>query len=1092
MDSLNSLCILTFFFKGHTNRTKPLIPPGLAMLMQFCADYTTINLKDMAQYYRSSEWNLRNLSKSIGTQQGSFSVFAPLQDGYGVFNIEVGVRISTLEWKRHLWDFLLHLTMEPAYTTDELYQLLEDAGGTMEVKMLSGFHTTFALDDEGELTIDGARLLKPYDMKGVDGYIHLVEQVPLPPSVLYTIYDQTQQNPDMTTVTRLIDTVQLGVFIDNLLPVTFFSAVNSAWDIIIPSLEIEDVLKNMMFELLWFDDYLADMDGQQITSVNGKKWNVQVFDDPDGEPLHYDPERSPVRIYISNADGPEGLTNCTFMYGPNRTNILARTGVIHHMDCLLLDYNYSKVDQEAPTFAPVQVTSSPSINAGKCVDDSCPCGEFFAEEWGTCVELTCWNWHIHKNDDTFALSDTNPCQDEFHFCGGDGSCHPFSCENWYRYGAGFSMDNSPDDLICGDYVTLIDDLHSVSFGCRPYLPGRMIPQRRNEVFFFNEECIAAADGQEFRCYQNKVGTNYDDFLREAARLQQDSCDREMYDVDLPQYWYTAVVAQGRDSGGSTTHQRTLSGPTFDGEKADMTMYAITVTVPSSTTPPPADPVGRCLRQFNAAERCVIESQCEDACNNILALTNANIGNAAQSNDGEPPSLGDLVDVFVDIFDSVCNQTKTSVCQMRECCAGSCVPQIDDSFDCMIDAARKDFELQLADLIPDVSQPSIECSVTDHVCPSEDEVPASSEDEVPASNGTSANETSPQQTPATPANATIVQVNTTFDVFNTRGLKAEDLLLPENRAILIQALTDFITNLVEQIEGQNQQTRLLRLRSRYLAAVLLPGSSRIVDIRDVECRADGTIPENATCQNVYGQYDLKVDDNDDKESVYNTYLQATDDAIEQGKLQESLAAASPSSPITVGGPIERESASAGGSETSIPVNMIQATQEEGEEDDGEKGAAWWVVLLSCLAGIFGCCVLGVAGLYVKKQRDQDADNAENDGVLEAPVKLAQEGEMAPLEGAPEEETNEDAPGSDSNDDESREESHSIQDNEVGEDEASSPLVAREAPHDAQPLLSDDPSAFIGADGNDQTSPLMAQPAPIRDQQSDSDDDDEEWE
>ncbi|CAB9506727.1 expressed unknown protein [Seminavis robusta] len=345
--------------------TKPLVPPGLAMIMNFCAEYTTINLKDMYQYYRSSEWNLRNLTRSIGTQQGSFNVFAPLQSGYGEFNIEVGVRISTLEWKRHLWDFLLHMTVEPAYTTDELYKLVEAAGGYMQMKMLSGFNTTLEFDEDGELTIDGARLLKPYDMKGVDGYIHLVERVPLPPSVLYTIYDQTQMHPEMTTVTRLIDTVQMGPFIDNLLPVTFFSAVNSAWDVIIPQLQIEDVIKSMTFELLWFDDYLAEKDGEQLTSTNGKKWNIQVFPDPDGDPLLYAPEEPPVKIYISNADGPEGLTNCTFVPGANRTNILARTGVIHHIDCLLLYFNYTKVDKNAPTFAPVTLTQPPEAGPAK-------------------------------------------------------------------------------------------------------------------------------------------------------------------------------------------------------------------------------------------------------------------------------------------------------------------------------------------------------------------------------------------------------------------------------------------------------------------------------------------------------------------------------------------------------------------------------------------------------------------------------------------------------------------------------------------------------------------------------------------------------
>ena len=109
------------------------------------------------------------MTKSIGTDQGSFNVFAPIQDGYGEFNIEVAVRISTLEWQRHLWDFLLHMTVEPQRSMEEWKAMTEDAGGYMQVKMLSGFNTTFEIDEDGELTIDGARFLKPYDMLGVDG-----------------------------------------------------------------------------------------------------------------------------------------------------------------------------------------------------------------------------------------------------------------------------------------------------------------------------------------------------------------------------------------------------------------------------------------------------------------------------------------------------------------------------------------------------------------------------------------------------------------------------------------------------------------------------------------------------------------------------------------------------------------------------------------------------------------------------------------------------------------------------------------------------------------------------------------------------------
>jgi hypothetical protein len=148
---------------------KPLVPPGLAEVLGYTAEFTSINMKDMYQYFVSSGWNLRDLSTSIGTGQGNFSLFAPLQDGFGEFNIEVAVRISTLEWRRHLLNFLLHLIVTPARTQEEWTQIVADAGGYLEVKMLSGFNTVMTIDYDGELRIDGAALLRPNDIKGVDG-----------------------------------------------------------------------------------------------------------------------------------------------------------------------------------------------------------------------------------------------------------------------------------------------------------------------------------------------------------------------------------------------------------------------------------------------------------------------------------------------------------------------------------------------------------------------------------------------------------------------------------------------------------------------------------------------------------------------------------------------------------------------------------------------------------------------------------------------------------------------------------------------------------------------------------------------------------
>jgi hypothetical protein len=148
---------------------KPLVPPGLAMVMGYTGDFTTINLKDIHQFYISSEWNLRDLTKSIGTAQGNFSVFSPLEDGFGDFNNEVADRISTLEWMRHMWDFLLHLTVEPALTRDQWYQRVQEANNSLSVKMLSGFNTNFVIDENDVMLIDGSPFRNPYDLKGIDG-----------------------------------------------------------------------------------------------------------------------------------------------------------------------------------------------------------------------------------------------------------------------------------------------------------------------------------------------------------------------------------------------------------------------------------------------------------------------------------------------------------------------------------------------------------------------------------------------------------------------------------------------------------------------------------------------------------------------------------------------------------------------------------------------------------------------------------------------------------------------------------------------------------------------------------------------------------
>jgi len=787
--------------------------------MDFMAQFTTINLKDMAQYYKSSEWDLRNLTRSIGTGQGSFNVFAPLQDGCGEFNIEVAVRITTLEWRRHLWDFLLHTTAEPARTTEELYEAVEAADGFLPVKMLSGFETTFEIDDEGEITIDGARMLKPYDVKGVDGYIHLVEQVPLPPSVKYTIYDQTQQNSDMSTVTRLIDTVQLGVFMDNLLPLTFFSAVDSAWDIAIPTLEIEDVLKNMMFELLWFDDTLADMDGETLVSTNKKEWLIQVVEDPEAEPLLYAPERTPVRIYFSNVDGPEGLTNCTFIPGPNRTNILARTGVIHHIDCLFLDYNYSKVDPNQPTFAPL--TSAPSGVSGD---------EFF----------------------TF----TSPPAIQ----GGDADApNPMN---------GFDI-----DLISIDIAGSVIDAELAQIGCPDVWQGLI-------------DCVV------------QTCPNF-----------MDAC---------PNFEASSVTM---DEVPSCEALDTFFCESFSSPSGDCCLLD-------------------CLNEFYSLAACTfLEATGEDR----------------------------------------------SDCMIPGCPASIPTPD------------------------PTATIPNSNATAAEE----------SSNTTSPSSAEEASNTTSPSSLNSTaPTTNELVQVNATFDIFNTEGLTAEMLLLPENREILEEAFIAFVVYLFDAVETGNKDPdevqrllrSLLQRKDRKLSVRLQSERTKVYDIQDVPCRSDSTagasIPDGATCQDVYGKYELVVEGEDADEAA-NTYVQATEDAFQEGKLQEVLAEGAQDTPLSAlsvaslvdvkplvvaiepeevttdgdaaAGPESNETQNGASNETQNSGESDE-TQDGGEEtdrdsdenDSGEEkdeGMEWWKILLIVLGSLFGligvCCLGAAVFAYPRK-------------------------------------------------------------------------------------------------------------------------------
>jgi hypothetical protein len=180
-----------------------------------------------------------------------------------------------------------------------------------------------------------------------------------------------------------------------------------------------------------------------------------------------------------------------------------------------------------------------------------------------------------------ACTTDDECATDNGFCGRDGNCTAFGCENWFQQGpvefTGYDPAN-PVEISCSDYTSGAEDLaNSMVYGCRPYSPGKKAPEAKSWAYFFNQECTA---GDSFKCYQNKAGSDqfYQEFVGEAARLNIPSCDEGDFDNKLPLYWYLKE-AHVVDKDGNVLQAwgqgrgMTESSTSLNAREADSTFYS---------------------------------------------------------------------------------------------------------------------------------------------------------------------------------------------------------------------------------------------------------------------------------------------------------------------------------------------------------------------------------------------------------------------------------------------------------------------------------------------------------------------------------------
>ena len=203
--------------------------------------------------------------------------------------------------------------------------------------------------------------------------------------------------------------------------------------------------------------------------------------------------------------------------------------------------------------------------------------------------MTCSNWAKGIIYGQLAFSEA-PCKAEFpdannYFCGWDGNCYEYNCNDWYTYGPVEMTGFDPAlqvPLVCNDYNNgNMTHMNSVVFGCRPYQPGSVAPEGKNWVHYFNEECIAQPRaGSIFTCYQNRELTNFSAFETETKQVDAPpECDPDIYGTGTPErasFWYQIMLRTIRK--GVTTNYRyrqedTATSNLFDASKASKTMFA---------------------------------------------------------------------------------------------------------------------------------------------------------------------------------------------------------------------------------------------------------------------------------------------------------------------------------------------------------------------------------------------------------------------------------------------------------------------------------------------------------------------------------------
>lgn len=186
------------------------------------------------------------------------------------------------------------------------------------------------------------------------------------------------------------------------------------------------------------------------------------------------------------------------------------------------------------------------------------------------------------------------------FCGIDGQCYSWSCDNWFQLGTWTRLGNTSsfdnETLSCSSYNTgLQDNLHAIVFGCQGYGPGVDIPPEDGVSQVFNRKCEAETMLHTFECYELDPFTDFSLFVAQAQSAPPQNCTQyspeEIADGAPMQqsYLYSVYLSEQIGNKGMAV----ATGPdwtaSLNADTALLSMYAYVEEKPEITSGPTLNP-----------------------------------------------------------------------------------------------------------------------------------------------------------------------------------------------------------------------------------------------------------------------------------------------------------------------------------------------------------------------------------------------------------------------------------------------------------------------------------------------------------------------